>query len=110
MLDVFYFNVMKVYLFVNKTETFDVNIIIFYIFLNETIDICEFESWLKLRPWLNSMTQTQIMTQQKYTLSRQQLSRELPSNHSFVLNCQRRSTFFYSPTMPRTNNTPQEDQ
>ena len=56
----------------NKTETFDMNVIIFiifHIFLNKTIDICEFESWLKLRPWLNSMTQTQIITQQKYTLN-----------------------------------------
>ena len=44
---------------VNKTETFDTNIIIFiifYIFLNKTMDICEFESWLKLRSWLNQNT------------------------------------------------------
>ena len=48
----------------------------FYIFLNKTIDICEFESWLKLRPWLNSMTQTQIMTQQKYTLTKYIMTHE----------------------------------
>ena len=73
-LDIFYFNVMKVYLFVNKTETFEINIIIFiifYIFLNKTIDIFEFESWINL------MTQTQIMTQQKYTLELNRLSEML---------------------------------
>ena len=55
-LDVFYFNVIKVYLFVHKTEIFDMNIIIFiifYIFLNKT-------TWYL---WVWVMTETQTMTE-----------------------------------------------